>query len=67
MESNLSLFGPSSLGGGGRVSDPICTMSRYLPFLGFDGAPKLYEVSYLQTDRANTRGPSGPKNVIFSD
>ena len=23
----------------------------------------LYEVSYLLTDRANTRGPSGPKNV----
>ena len=22
------------------MSDPICTMSRYLPFLGFDGAPK---------------------------
>ena len=40
METNLSLFCLSSLGGGGRVSDPICTMSRYLPFLGFEGSPK---------------------------
>ena len=39
METNLSLFCLSSLGGEGRVSDPICTMSLYLPFLGFDGAP----------------------------
>ena len=40
METNLSLFFLSSLGGGGRGSDPICTMSRYLPFLSFDGSPK---------------------------
>ena len=39
METNLSLFCLSSLGGGGRGSDPICTMSRNLPFLGSDGAP----------------------------
>ena len=30
METNLSLFFLSSLGEGGRVSDRICTMSRYL-------------------------------------
>ena len=42
METNLSLFWLSSLGGGGRVSDPICTMSRYLPFLGFEGSPKIW-------------------------
>ena len=41
METNLSLFCSSSLGGGGRGSDPICTMSRYLPFLSFDGSPNL--------------------------
>ena len=41
METNLSLFCLSSLGGGGRVSDPICTMSLYLPLLGFDGAPNI--------------------------
>ena len=53
METNLSLFCSSSLGGGGRGSDPICTMSRYLPFLSFDGSPyhlqgvpkKVYMVS----------------------
>ena len=39
MKTNLSLFGSSSLRGGGRVLDPICTMSLYLPFFGFDGAP----------------------------
>ena len=39
MKTNLSLFGSSSLREGGRVLDPICTMSLYLPFFGFDGAP----------------------------
>ena len=45
METNLSLFCLSSLGGGGRVSDPICTMSRYLPFLGFEGSP--YQIDHV--------------------
>ena len=44
MKTNLSLFGSSSLRGGGRVLDPICTMSLYLPFFGFDGAPKRLKV-----------------------
>ena len=39
MKTNLSLFGTSFLRGGGRVSDPICTMSLNLPFFGFDVAP----------------------------
>ena len=42
METNLSLFCFSSLGGGGRGLDPICTMSRYLPFLSFDGSPNRF-------------------------
>ena len=42
MKTNLSLFGSSSLRGGGRVLDPICTMSLYLPFFGFDGAPYTF-------------------------
>ena len=45
MKTNLSLFGSSSLRGGGRVLDPICTMSLYLPFFGFDGAPKEGETN----------------------
>ena len=45
MKTNLSLFGSSSLRGGGRVLDPICTMSLYLPFFGFDGAPKPLNVT----------------------
>ena len=48
METNLSLFCLSSLGGGGRGSDPICTMSRNLPFLGFDGAPKDVKSVFVQ-------------------
>ena len=39
MKTYLSLIGTSFLGGGGRVLDPICTMSLYLPFFSFDGAP----------------------------
>ena len=39
IKTILSFFGLSFLGGGGRGSDSICTMSLYLPFFSFEGAP----------------------------
>ena len=65
MKTNLSLFGSSSLRGGGRVLDPICTMSLYLPFFGFDGAPKHERTDLFNRGCRTVDTVTNPKTVFI--